>query len=66
MSDLSKCAVCKADASRGYVVSSIPEDFTLAFCSKVHLIQFIAPELSKAIVVDQWVATPEETERMSQ
>lgn len=65
MSDLSKCAVCGA-ASRGYVLSSVSEDYTLAFCSKVHLIQFVAPELSKAIVVDQWVATPDETERMSQ
>ena len=66
MSDLSKCAVCKGDASRGYVVSAIPEDYTLAFCSRVHLVEFIAPELSKAIAVKQWVPTPDEEARMTQ
>jgi len=59
MSDLSKCAVCKGDASRGYVLSAIPEDYTLAFCSKVHLVEFAAPEISKAVVVSQWMMPPE-------
>lgn len=64
--NLSKCAVCKGDATRGYQLVSIPEDFTLAFCSKVHLIEFLGPELKKAIVVSQWVPTPEEEARMRQ
>lgn len=58
--NLSTCAVCKADASRGYQLVSMPGDYTMAFCSKVHLIEFLAPELKKAIVVGQWLPTPDE------
>ena len=36
------------------------------FCSRRCLIEFIAPELSKAIVVKQWIPTPEEEARMSE
>lgn len=36
------------------------------FCSRICLVEFIAPELSKAVAVKQWVPTEEETERMSQ
>jgi len=65
MSDLSKCAVCNAP-SRAYTLSSIPEDYTLSFCSRIHLVEFVAPELKQAVVVKQWVPTPEEVERMRQ
>lgn len=64
--NLSKCAVCQGDASRGYVLSAMPEDFTLAFCSKIHLVEFIAPELKKAIVPSQWLPTEEDRVRMDQ
>lgn len=37
-----------------------------AFCSRRCLVEFIAPELSKAIAVKQWVPTEEEIARMSQ
>ena len=36
------------------------------FCSRLCLVEFIAPEVAKAIVVKQWVPTPEEEERMRQ
>jgi hypothetical protein len=37
-----------------------------AFCSRRCLVEFIAPELTKAVVVKQWVPTPEEERRMSE
>lgn len=37
-----------------------------AFCSRRCLVEFIAPELIKAVVVKQWIPTEEEKERMSQ
>lgn len=63
---MTKCAICKGDATRGYMVSSVPEDWTLWFCSKVHLVEFIAPELNRACVPRQWIPTPEDVERMMQ
>jgi hypothetical protein len=36
------------------------------FCSRACLVEFIAPELKKAVVVNQWVPTPEEERRMSE
>lgn len=36
------------------------------FCSRRCLVEFIAPEISKGIVVKQWVPTEEENERMSE
>lgn len=36
------------------------------FCSRICLVEFIAPELSKVAVVRQWIPTPEEEARMSQ
>jgi hypothetical protein len=36
------------------------------FCSRLCVVRFIAPELSEAVVVKQWVPTPEEEERMRQ
>lgn len=41
-------------------------DTRQAFCSRRCLVEFIAPEISKAIAVKQWVSTLEEEERMSQ
>lgn len=37
-----------------------------SFCSRVCLVEFIAPEISKAVVPKHWIPTPEEEERMSQ
>ena len=37
-----------------------------AFCSRACLIEYIAPELKQAVVVKQWIPTPEDEERMSQ
>lgn len=37
-----------------------------AFCSRRCLVEFIAPELIKAVVINQWVPTEEEIARMSQ
>jgi len=61
-----KCAVCNADTSMGYTLSSVPEDYTLHFCSRVHLVEFVAPELNKAVAVKQWVPTDAEVARMSE
>jgi len=36
------------------------------FCSRVCLVEFMAPEVKKAIVPRQWIPTPEEEERMCQ
>ena len=36
------------------------------FCCRSHLIEYIAPELKQAVVVKQWIPTPEDEERMSQ
>jgi hypothetical protein len=36
------------------------------FCSRVCLVEYIAPELNKAVVPRQWIPTEEEEERMSQ
>lgn len=36
------------------------------FCSRICLVEGIAPEVTKAIVVRQWVPTPEEERRMSE
>lgn len=36
------------------------------FCCRTHVIEYLAPELQHAVVVKQWVPTPEETERMGQ
>lgn len=36
------------------------------FCSRRCLVEFIAPELSKAVCVKQWVPTEDEIARMSQ
>ena len=41
-------------------------DTRLAFCSRICLVEFIAPELSKGVVVKQWVPTEDEVERMHQ
>lgn len=37
-----------------------------AFCSRLCVVEFIAPEIKQAVVVSQWVPTPEEEARMSQ
>jgi len=36
------------------------------FCSRQCLIEFMAPELKQAVVVKQWIPTPEDEERMHQ
>jgi len=36
------------------------------FCSRVCLVEFIAPELKQVAVIKQWVPTPEEEKRMSE
>lgn len=36
------------------------------FCSRICLVEFIAPELSKVAVVKQWIPTPKDEERMRQ
>lgn len=37
-----------------------------AFCSRLCLVEFISPELTKAVVVKQWVPNEEEVRRMSE
>jgi hypothetical protein len=36
------------------------------YCSRVCLVEFIAPELKQVAVIKQWVPTPEEEKRMSE
>ena len=61
-----KCDKCGriGDDLLWYYVSH--NDTRQAFCSRRCLVEFIAPELSKAIAVKQWVPTEEEIARMSQ
>jgi len=59
-----KCAICKTPVERGYTLSSVSEDYTLHFCSRVHLVEFLAPELNKVCVPRQWIPTPEDEARM--
>lgn len=37
-----------------------------SFCSRVCLVEFIAPEINKVCVPRQWIPTDDEVERMSQ
>lgn len=64
--NLKECAVCGAGVARGYYLASVQEGYTRAFCCKAHLVEFVAPELQKAVVVKQWVPTPEEEKKMSE
>lgn len=65
-----KCFKCskEAEAIKGwYCVHIIQDgDCDSYFCSRRCLVEFIAPEVSKAIVVKQWVPNEEETRRMSE
>lgn len=60
------CTKCgnPPDGTPWYVLTKNNEQSV--FCSRICLVEFIAPELSKAIAVKQWVPTPEEEARMSQ
>lgn len=66
MSESSGCSKCgkPPDGMPWYHLSR--NDDHHHFCSRICLVEFIAPEVSKAIVVKQWVPTPEEEARMSQ
>jgi hypothetical protein len=35
-----------------------------SFCSRRCMVEFVAPELAQAVVVKQWVPTPEDEKRM--
>lgn len=41
-------------------------DWSASFCSRTCLVEYLAPELNKAVAVKQWVPTEEEEARMSQ
>ena len=66
MSDSPNCSKCGCapDGTSWFHLSRNAE--THRFCSRRCLVEFVAPELAKAIVVQQWIPTPEEAERMSQ
>lgn len=61
-----KCDKCgkASDDLPWYHVSY--NDTRLALCSRRCLVEFIAPELVKAVVVKQWVPNEEEIRRMSE
>lgn len=44
---------------------TLPSGQITHFCSRRCLTEFIAPELTKAVVVKQWVPNEEEIRRMS-
>jgi len=48
----------------GYTVSHLDNQYY--FCSRICLVEFIAPEVNSAVVVKQWVPTEDEVERMIQ
>jgi hypothetical protein len=52
------------DALPWYIVAYRNEIFH--FCSRQCLIEHFAPELKQAVVVKQWIPTPEDEERMHQ
>lgn len=58
-----KCRKSSDDVSWYYLSC---KDGKYAFCSCHCLIDFIAPELNKAVVVKQWVPNEEEIRRMSE
>lgn len=41
-------------------------DTRQAFCSRLCLVEFIAPEMNKVVVPKQWIATEDEMRRMSE
>lgn len=41
-------------------------DYGNYFCSRPCIVEYLAPELNKAVTVRQWVPTEEDKERMSQ
>lgn len=59
----SKCG-CAPDGTPWYVLTRNNEQNR--FCSRVCLVEFVAPELNKVAVVKQWIPTPEEERRMSE
>lgn len=66
-----KCAKCDKtaiDSMKGWYYVGIVGggECDASFCSRRCLVEFIAPELSKAIAVKQWMPTEEEIERMRQ
>ena len=66
MSDPTNCSKCgrPATALPWYQLSY--NNQRNQFCSRRCLVEFVAPEVSQAIVVGQWIPTQEEKERMSQ
>lgn len=66
MSEPYACSKCKKspDGTPWYHLHLNNDNYQ--FCSRLCLVEFIAPELNKAVAVKQWVPTDEEKERMSQ
>lgn len=60
------CFRCKKEFGEidGYKVIHL--NLTWAFCGRLCLTEWIAPEITKGIVPRQWIPTAEEDERMSQ
>lgn len=73
MSKLEECIQCAkcgkhAETIKGWFYVGIVQggECDSYYCSRACLVADVAPELKKAIVVNQWVPTPEEEERMRQ
>lgn len=63
------CAKCGKNAEKidGWFRLTVVSEASYAYyCSRVCLVEGVAPEVKQAIVVKQWVPTPEEEERMRQ
>lgn len=62
------CAKCGAVVEEGtsFKVAVTNRNQEWHLCSRICLVEWIAPEVTKAIVVRQWVPTAEEEERMKQ
>jgi len=56
-----------AEVTGWYLVSVLGKGESMkVFCSRNHLVEHVAPELKQAVVVKQWIPTPEDEERMHQ
>jgi len=61
-----KCSKCSTEATGLPFYTLTYNNDRHHFCSRVCLVEFMAPEVKKAIVPRQWIPTPEEEERMCQ
>jgi len=66
MNEGTACSNCGCQPDGMYWYQVRRNDECTHFCSRRCLVEFIAPEVSKAIVIKHWVPTEEDVRRMSE